>query len=192
MMNDDTLLTAVRETFVGVRMDTPPEQIVRRGHAVRARRRLPRVAGAVAAMAGTAVAVTALLPASHQPGAHLAAWTVAKQSDDAILVTIRQLTDPAGLQRTLRADGVRATVTFDDQQNAVCRNYSKPSAALTNSVIGMPLGYHEPTLVIHPSALPADAGVQIAAGRLEHPEQGGIAIGLEFGLVQASPECTGT
>ena len=190
-MNDDTLLTAVRETFADVRMDTSPEQIVRRGHAVRARRRLPRVAGAVAAMAGTAVAVTALLPASHQPGAHLAAWTVARQGDDAILVTIRQLTDPAGLQRTLRADGVRATITFDDKQNPACRNYSKPSAALTNSVIGMPLGYHEPTLVIHPSALPADAGVQIAAGRLEHPKQGGIAIGLEFGLVQASPECTG-
>jgi len=28
--------------------------------------------------------------------------------------------------------------------------------------------------------------------RLEHPKQGGIAIGLEFGLVQASPECTGS
>ena len=127
-MNDDALLTAVRETFAGVRMDTPPEQIVRRGHAVRARRRLPRVAGAVAAVAGTAVAVTALLPASHQPGAHLAAWTVARQGDDAILVTIRQLTDPVGLQRTLRADGVRATVTFDDQQNPACRNYSRPMA----------------------------------------------------------------
>ena len=83
---------------------------------------------------------------------------------------------------------MRASVTFDDQQNAVCRNYSKPSAALTNSVIGMPLGYHEPTLVIHPPALPADTGVQIAAGRLEHPKQGG----LEFGLAQASPECTGS
>ncbi len=103
-----------------------------------------------------------------------------------------QLTDPADLQRTLRADGVRATVTFDDQQNPACRNYSKPSAALTNSVIGMPLGNRELTLVIHPSALPADAGVQIAAGRLEHPKQGGIAIGLEFGLVQASPACTGS
>ena len=55
----------------------------------------------------------------------------------------------------------------------------------------MPLGNRELTLVIHPSALPADAGVQIAAGRLEHPKQGGIAIGLEFGPVQASPECTG-
>ena len=69
-----------------------------------------------------------------------------RQGDDAILVTIRQLTDPAGLQRTLCADGVRASVTFDDQQNPACRNYSKPSSALTNSVIEMPLGYHEPTV----------------------------------------------
>jgi hypothetical protein len=191
-MNDDTLLTAVRDTFAGVRMDTPPEQIVRRGRAVRARRRLPRVAGAVAAVAGTAVAVTALLPASHQSETHLAAWTVTRQADGAILVTIRQLTDPAGLQRTLRADGVRASVTFDDQQNPACRNYSKPSSALTNSVIGMPLGYHEPTLVIHPSNLPADAGLQIEAGRLEHPSQGGIAISFGFGLVQASQACTGS
>jgi hypothetical protein len=191
-MNDDTLLTAVRETFTGVRMDTPPEQIARRGRAVRARRRLPRAAGAVAVVAGTAVAVTALLPASHQPGAHLAAWTVARQADGAILVTIRQLTDPVGLQRTLRADGVRASVTFDDRQNPVCRNYSKPSAALTSRVIRTPLGYKDAVLVIHPSALPADAGVQIAAGRLQHPKQGGIAIDLLIGLVQASPACTGS
>ena len=95
-------------------------------------------------------------------------------------------------QQAPGADGVRATVTFDDQQNPACRNYSKPSSALTNSVIGMSLGNRELTLVIHPSALPADAGVQISAGRLEHPKQGGIAIGLGFGLVQASPECTGS
>ena len=37
-----------------------------------------------------------------------------------------------------------------------------------------------------------NAGVQIAAGRLEHPKQGGIAIGLEIGLVQASQACTGS
>lgn len=40
-MNDDTLLATVRETFADVHMDTSPEQIVRRGRAVRARRRLP-------------------------------------------------------------------------------------------------------------------------------------------------------
>ena len=35
-MNDDTLMTAVREPFTAVHMDTPVEQILRRGRAVRA------------------------------------------------------------------------------------------------------------------------------------------------------------
>ena len=73
IMNDDTLLTAVRETFASC----PHGHAARADRAPRPRRaRLPptsRVAGAVAVAAGTAVAVTALLPASHQPGAHLAA-----------------------------------------------------------------------------------------------------------------------
>jgi len=48
------------------------------------------------------------------------------------------------------------------------------------------------TLVIHPSKLPADADLQIEAGRLEHPSEGGVAIGFGFGLVQASQACTGS
>jgi hypothetical protein len=70
------------------------------------------VDGALALVVVAVIAVTALLSASHQPSAQLAAWTVAKQSDGTILVTIRELFDPAGLQRKLRADGVRASVTF--------------------------------------------------------------------------------
>jgi len=38
-----------------------------------------------------------------------------------IKVTIRELRDPAGLQRTLRADGVPASVTFAGQQNPACQ-----------------------------------------------------------------------
>lgn len=45
-MNDDKLMTTVKEPFAGVRMDTPVEQIMSRGRAVRARRRIPGVAGA--------------------------------------------------------------------------------------------------------------------------------------------------
>jgi hypothetical protein len=68
IMNDDTLITAVREPFTGVHMNIPVEQIVSRGRAVRARRRIPGMAGALAVAAGAALAVTALLPAGHQPG----------------------------------------------------------------------------------------------------------------------------
>lgn len=49
-----------------------------------------------------------------------AAWTVAKQADGNIHVTIRQLRDPAGLQRTLRADGVPAIVTFASHRHPSC------------------------------------------------------------------------
>lgn len=98
-------------------MNIPVEQIVSGGRAVRARRRIPGMAAAVAGAAGAALAVTALLPAGHQPGIRLAAWTVARQADGTVHVTIRQLRDPAGLQRQLRADGVPASVTFFGQPN---------------------------------------------------------------------------
>lgn len=42
----------------------------------------------------------------------LTAWTVTHKSGGLISVTIRELRDPAGLQRRLRADGVPATVRF--------------------------------------------------------------------------------
>jgi hypothetical protein len=192
-MNDDTLITAVREPFTGVHMNIPVEQIVSRGRAVRARRRIPGMAGALAVAAGAALAVTALLPAGHQPGIRLAAWTVARQADGTVHVTIRQLRDPVGLQRQLRADGVPASVTFFGQQNPSCRDYPAASPGLTRRVISPYQGNsrRDTVLVIHPSALPDDAGVQIGASRVQHPGQGGVAIAILTGLVQASPQCTG-
>src|SRR5258708_19541753 len=66
-MTDDELITAVRQPFTTVRMNTPVDQIVSRGRAVRARHRIPWMAGTLAVAAGLAVALTALLPAHHQP-----------------------------------------------------------------------------------------------------------------------------
>ncbi len=69
--------------------------------------------------------MAALMPGSGSSTgmAQLTAWTVTRQADGNISVTIRQLKDPAGLQATLRADGVPATVTFTRQQNPACRPY---------------------------------------------------------------------
>jgi hypothetical protein len=101
---------------------------VRRSRAIRARRRIRGVAGALAVTAGAAVAMTMLLPSSHQPGhratARPAAWTVATQADGGIRVTIRELRNPAGLQRALRADGVPASGTFLGHLNPACQPYS--------------------------------------------------------------------
>ena len=67
--------------------------------------------------------VAALVPGSggSTGTAQLTAWTVTRQADGNITITIRQLKDPAGLQATLRADGVPASVTFARQQNPALR-----------------------------------------------------------------------
>jgi hypothetical protein len=169
-MNDDELLTAVREQRTKVPMTVPVEQVISRGRALRARRRLiPGAAGALAVVAGAAVAVTALTPASHQPTAEPAAWTVAKLTDGNISVRIRQMVDPAGLQRVLRADGVPATVTFPRHLNPACRPYPASQAQL-HMVYLPPPGPRPPRIiafVLDPSALPAGTGVRVAVPHVQ-------------------------
>jgi hypothetical protein len=219
-MNDSELITAVRESFTGVHSTTPAAQIVKRGRAVRARRRVPGVAAAGAA-AAAAVAVSVALTGSHPAAGHppaghpasgpgvvrLAAWTVTRQAGGSIKVTFREAADAAGLQRTLRADGVPASVTFTGGQNPACRPYTfsgspstpagQPFRGPVNGLIGGPGfsanpkgAYATPyALVISPSKLPSGAGLQIwtsgtpgAAGSFQ----------LQVGVVQASPQCTGS
>lgn len=215
-MNDDELMTAVRDSFAGVHSATPVEQIVRRSRAVRARQRIPALAGALAVAAGAAIAVTMLLP-GHQPGgpvtARLAAWTVARQADGSISVTIRELRNPAGLQRTLRADSVPASVTFFGRQNPACQPYphrrgqdrsetqrqtiimGTPGGGSSSDTVVRPMvppGGQFTGLSIDPSALPRGVGLQIGAGPVGHR----LSVGPRFfriwaGLVQASQQCTG-
>jgi hypothetical protein len=209
-MNDDELLTAVRDQRNKLLMTTPVEQVISRGRTVRARRRIRRLAGAVAAVAAAAVALTVLLPAGHQPADQLAAWTVARQANGTVNVTIRELRDAAGLQSTLRADGVPASVTFGNEPNPACREYP---GRWNLSQSGVQVSSGGPyILAIHPSALPRGAGVQIGgkfdfAYRLPgHPQTTYISPWrpkssvskvvrvpvLGAALVQASPQCTGS
>jgi hypothetical protein len=185
-MNDSELITAVKQSVTGVHMHVPTERIVSRSRTIRARRRIPGVAGALAAVAGVAVAVAALLPGSHQPTAQLAAWTVVRQADGTVSVTIRELRDPAGLQRKLRADGVPASVTFFGQPAPrSCQGYPADTA-LISKVFTVRQAGRFPVMVIHPSALPGDAGVQINPPVQQH------TIRVAIGLVHASPQCTGS
>jgi hypothetical protein len=182
-MNDDELITLVREQRTMVPMTTPVDEIIGRGRAVRARRRVPRLAGALAAAAGAAAAVALLVPGTRPAATQLAAWTVTRQADGTITVTVRQLRDPAGLQRRLRADGVPASVTFFGHEPRSCQGYPM-SAVLMTEVFGG----HGPPLVIHPGALPHGAGVQLNPGHYPH----GAPIALAAGLVRASQGCTGS
>ena len=198
-------LTTARDSLTGVHVTTPLDTIVRHGRVRRRRHRLAGLAGAVAVAVGAAVAGTALLPAghpaSHQPRVQLAAWTVTRQPGGNVSVTIRQLHDPAGLQATLRADGVPATVTFLNQLNPACQPW--PGAALhgmstpagtilfNNVFPPVPAGAPPGVIVIRPSALPSGGGVQLAAG-FGHAGPGpGAIITIGAGLVRTSPQCTG-
>jgi hypothetical protein len=164
-MNDDQLMTRVRDSFADVRLDVPLEQTVRRGQMLRGRGRAYRVAGvtAVAAIAGvTAVAVTGLgratVPATGSPrpiasagtgGTTLDAWTVTKGPGGAIDVTVRQLWDAAGLQSVLRAAGIPIRVEFQAGEPsdspplpAGCANVSmsdEANADLQAKILGWPV-----------------------------------------------------
>jgi hypothetical protein len=217
-MNDDQLMTAVRDSFAEVRLDVPVEQTARRGRVLRGRGRAYRVAGVVgvAAIAGlTTVAVTgpgraapptasAHVGASGVPiangsgGTKLDAWTVTKGSDGTVNVTIRQLLDVPGLQRTLRADGVPARVavqpgmpTDSPPLPAGCLEVTMSDVANANlqaKILAAPLSNleHGNALTIHTRDIPSGVGIYlgIQPRTKEH-------WGWSLDLVQATPACTG-
>jgi hypothetical protein len=208
-MNDNELITMVRESVADVHAATPVEQIVGRGRKVRARRRVPLIAGVLAAAAGTAVAVGMVQPVRHpasgSPDIHLAAWTVAKQPNGDIDVTINQLNDPAGLQSLLRADGLPVTVSFSGAPlSSSCQPYDSTRDVLS-AVAQWNTSDGSSYLVIHPSALPSGTGIAITdrGGLAPHaepapgtegtgaPPPAGITGPLQIGLVYASQACTG-
>jgi hypothetical protein len=218
-------LTAAKDSLAGVHMNTPPDAIARNGRARRRWHRLTGLTGAIAVIAGTAFAVTALAPSGHpanQSGhpvshprtAQLAAWAAAKQANGDIKVTIRQLSDPSGLQSTLRADGVPASVTFLAEHDSSCRTYPMTQALFKSIYQAQdPAGSGTTILIIHPSALPSGAGVQIGAAVGQRAGDRGLqqAAGnqtihlpvhraaarahnaaIRVGLVYASQQCTGS
>jgi len=75
-MNDNELLTAVREQRNKIPMTVPVEQVISRGRRVRARRRVPVLAAALAVTAAVAVAVTSLLPGPRAGGGLAAAHSL--------------------------------------------------------------------------------------------------------------------
>jgi hypothetical protein len=201
-VNSDHALAAIKDRLAEIRdslgeahPSIPASGIIARARRRRVRRRLiPGVAGVLALVAGAAVAVTALLAASHrasnQPRAQLAAWTVVQQPGGIIHVTIRELQNPAGLQAALRADGVPASVSFGNGQQTACRPYpggglnSTGNPALISSV------FPQTGVNIRPSALPGGTGVLLAFS--QRSKQGVPGIGIEVAVVQASPQCTGS
>jgi hypothetical protein len=230
-MSDTDVLNAARDSLSAMPVACPPdvETIMARGRARRYRRGLiSGVTGTLAVAAGAAVAVTTLAPASHQatpqadrqPAAHLAAWTVTKLADGDISVTIRELKDPAGLQGTLRADGVPASVTFAGQLNPACRPYPggtipwppQPPTPLLRQVFPKPYGIlpksppqspgwsQAPGQGSPPPASPPPGQTVIVIAPSALPGHAGVQIAATYGagwigpvqVVYASPQCTGS
>lgn len=211
-MNDNDLITLVREQRDKVPMTMPVEEIISRGRVVRARRRLPAAAGVLALAAALAVSTLtqaqhSLQPAGHHPaarqkGTYLAGYTVTQNPNGTITVIIRQMDHAAGLQATLRADGVPASVTLRGKPNPACRAYPADPALLYRIIhdyqgnLNSRQGANTqlvPALVIRPSAIPPGAGVRIAATSFKLlPHKIGVVLAYDDGLVHASPQCTGS
>jgi hypothetical protein len=209
-MNDDELMTMMRESVTDIHTATPVEQIVGRGRRLRARRRVPLLTGALAVAAGTALALTALLPSSRpasHPAIRLAAWTVVKKQDGEVRITIREFRNAAGLQRKLRKDDVPASVQFypgrltrgvpfrmlfQIKRNP-CHAFSGGQGQLLKVVPDHRAPIAPKTVItIVPSALPSGAGIQfIATQNVGVPHTANTRHALGVWLVGASGRCTG-
>jgi hypothetical protein len=238
-MTDADVLRAAADSLFAIPMPSAPDTaaIITTGR-TRRRRRRTTVLPIAAAAAVTVVTLglsgrfdsTNHQPAgstSHQPSqlahAKMVAWTVTRLADGDISVSISQFKNPAGLQSTLRADGVPASVTFASQRNQACQPYPggavspgsgpptplRPSALLKQvfpdpyQVLGptpgagparmvrasgrpaAPPSGNRTVIVIDPSALPRNAGVQLAPVNADATDL------LLPVVVYASAQCTG-
>jgi len=173
------------------------------------------MAGAVAVAAVVALAITSLLPGSHRPG-H--SFSVVKLADGYITVTINQLDDAAGLQQTLRADGVPANVYLGvpgPQWHPPCTFDPRiPTDASGQEILPTNLGRGWPYLpplgtafTFNPSAIPSGdvlaviLGMDPAANNANWPngtwlqlplDPSGPAVYVGLYLAQPSPQCTGS
>jgi len=189
-MNDDMitrdLITTVREPFAGVRMGAPVDAVVTRGQSIRRRRRVRAITGAAAVVAAASVLVTvAALPGGRPAPVNLTAWTVITEPRGTVAVTIRDLRDPAGLQRALLAHGVPAIVRFYPPGSSMpsCVT-SVPSrlAAVERRVFAQPptASHGRYLLFIDPAAVPRTDKIAIEA------VQGN---GFSIGLVTRNGHC---
>jgi hypothetical protein len=82
---------------------------------------------------------------------------------------------------------VPASVTFFGQENGSCQRYSNgDETGLIGRIFSEPPGQIN-SAVIRPSAIPRGAGVQISPNIA-----GGQVPAIAVGIVDASPQCTGS
>jgi hypothetical protein len=162
-VNDDEVITAVREQRDKVHSHTPVDQIISRGRTVRARRRIPgAVAGLAVVAGGTALAlgltgVLGAAPARSTGTIRTTAFTLVEHADGTATLTINPdvLLETGILQSDLQHDGIRAMVTT----GRFC--FSDPGPAGFNQVVTGQRSSPD-TMTINPAAMPA--GTELSFG----------------------------
>jgi hypothetical protein len=143
----------------------------------RRRRRLALAAGAVAVAAGAAIAVPAILPAHDTGSLVTAAWAVQRNTNGTITVSVRQLRDPAGLERALRAEGVPAYVRYIPEIVVIGKGNSEfeyPECGYNSLFFSSPRNLFDKvfsfprasdiaklSFIIHPAAMPPGSAVLV-------------------------------
>jgi hypothetical protein len=182
-MDDNDLLAAVREDFARVRVNTTADAILADGTSLRRRRNRHRVYGAGVTALAAVAAISGVTLASGASGAsgtghvQLTAWTVQKEANGTIDVTIHDLLDLAGLQQKLTADGVPAEVTTDAHYPASCVNYAAMEEDMASVItLGpeVPDGY---AFVIHPAGIPSGSKLLLDVTRNTTVTSGGVTTG---------------
>jgi hypothetical protein len=198
-MTDDDMTLLIRDSLADMHMTTPLTDILKRGERFGTRRRRAR-SGALVALAALG-AVLAGLALSHAPrsstgktGVELAAFTVTRQSPDAVSVTVRELTDLSGLQAALRAAGVPVLVTDSINVPSGCTewdggHYSSAQAVTLANPTGLP-NSNGIEFSIHPSGIPRGALLTLGLLQTGAPAGSpGPAGPMSVGLVTDSPTC---
>jgi len=216
-MDDQDLLAAVREDFAGVRLNTAAETILADGGSLRRKRNRRRVYGAgvtalaaVAAISGVTLA-SGTSGASGTQDAQLTAWTVQKDADGTIDVTIHDLLNLTGLQQKLAADGAPAEVVSDAHYPAACVDHQAMTADMASVITNGPAVPNGYAFVIHPAGIPSgskllldvthlttvtSSGVTTTGGGVGGQlwgfgasQVGGVSVSAGMGLVYASSNC---
>lgn len=144
-MSDDHALTVIRDRLAEARdsLGEMPAGVPASEIFVRARNRRHRraVAALTAACAVIGLALALVLPSGTQPRlvhVHLAAWSVDTNPDGTVTFKLRNVSDPARLQRVLAEAGVPAMVRSGEICLAQGRHVLLPTVGIVSYLNGRP------------------------------------------------------
>jgi len=172
MIEQNDILCHVRESFAGLRMDVPVDDVFARGR-LRRRSRRAGLTGLTAATAGAATALTLTLggPAPARSGnpppqVRLAAFSVGDGPGDSTTLTLYKgpqypRLDPSALRQALARHGIAALVTV----GTFCRPTTGPKTGLSQVLHSSDLA-NGAAIVIDGSAMPP--GSRLSIGYFPH------------------------